>query len=81
MNYKREAGISGFPFISLPVSLWEILAENSAFPFPDYHGMEMSIHDACPTRDQARVHSAIRRLLEKMSMAAWILAGFPAGRF
>jgi Fe-S oxidoreductase len=50
------------------ISLWEILANNNEFPFPDYKGMEMSIHDACPTRTEERVHSAIRILLEKMNI-------------
>lgn len=50
------------------ISLWEILAESNTFPFPDYNGMEMSIHDACPTRTEERVHLAIRRLLEKMNI-------------
>lgn len=48
------------------ISLWEILAESKTFPFPDYQGMEMSIHDACPTRTEERVHTAIRKLLERM---------------
>jgi Fe-S oxidoreductase len=50
------------------ISLWEILSESNGFPFPDYGGVRMSILDACPTRDQARVHSAIRALLEKMNI-------------
>jgi len=50
------------------ISLWEILAYNDFFPFPDYKGMEMSIIDACPTRDQERVHTAIRILLKKMNI-------------
>ena len=50
------------------ISLWEILAENEAFPFPDYEGMEMTIHDACPTRTEERVHIAMRKLLEKMNI-------------
>ena len=50
------------------VSLWEILAKSKTFPFPDYSGIEMSIHDACPTRTEERVHSAIRKLLEKMNI-------------
>lgn len=50
------------------VSLWEVLAEDHSFPFPDYQGREMSIHDACPTRDQARVHRAVRALLKKMNI-------------
>ena len=50
------------------ISLWEILAESKSFPFPDYKGMEMSIHDACPTRTEERVHNAIRKLAEKMNI-------------
>lgn len=50
------------------ISLWEILSESETFPFPDYKGMKMSIHDACPTRTEERVHSAIRKLLEKMNI-------------
>lgn len=50
------------------VSLWEILAESKTFQFPDYNGMEMSVHDACPTRTEERVHSAIRKLLERMNI-------------
>ena len=50
------------------ISLWELLAESSVFPFPDYHGMGMSIHDACPTRTEERVHNAIRKLLKRMNI-------------
>ena len=50
------------------ISLWEILAYNDFFPFPDYKGKVMSIIDACPTRDQERIHSAIRILLKKMNI-------------
>jgi Fe-S oxidoreductase len=50
------------------ISLWEILNESKTFPFPDYSGIEMSIHDACPTRTEERVHLAIRKILEKMNI-------------
>jgi hypothetical protein len=50
------------------ISLWEILAESDFFKFPDYQGMSMSILDACPTRDQERVHKAIRTILKKMNI-------------
>jgi len=49
-------------------SIWEILAESKVFPFPDYKGMEMTIHDACPTRSEERVHTAIRKLLSRMNI-------------
>ncbi|SMC32561.1 heterodisulfide reductase-related iron-sulfur binding cluster [Sporomusa malonica] len=50
------------------ISLWEIVAESNTFPFPDYQGMTMSVHDACPTRTEERVHKAIRKLLTKMNI-------------
>jgi Fe-S oxidoreductase len=50
------------------ISLWEILAESKTFPFPDYKGMEMTVHDACPTRTEERVHVAIRKLLKRMNI-------------
>ena len=49
-------------------SLWEILARNDRFPFPDYKGAKMSINDACPTRDKPDIHDSIRRLLERMNI-------------
>jgi Fe-S oxidoreductase len=53
---------------STTVSLWEILAENDFISFPDYKGKCMSIIDACPTRDQERVHNAIRKVIKKMNI-------------
>ncbi len=50
------------------VSLWEILAGSDFFKFPDYRGKRMSILDACPTREQERVHNAVRILLQKMNI-------------
>jgi len=54
---------------SFTKSLWEILAGSYSFPFPDYRGKRMSIIDACPTRDQERVHRAIRNLINKMNIS------------
>lgn len=50
------------------ISLWEVLADDDTFPFPDYKGMTMSVQDACPTRTEDRVHKAIRKLLDKMNI-------------
>lgn len=50
------------------VSLWEILARDAAFPFPDYRGAKMAVLDACPTRDQPRIHEAVRALLSRMNI-------------
>lgn len=49
-------------------SLWEELLKDEKFPFPDYNGLRMSITDACPTRDQGRVHKAVRALAQKMNI-------------
>jgi Fe-S oxidoreductase len=50
------------------ISLWEILAGDAAFPWPDYGGAKMAVLDACPTRDQDRVHEAVRTVLKKMNI-------------
>jgi len=50
------------------ISLWEILAGNDFFNFPDYNGISMSITDACPTREKEIVQTAIRQLLSKMNI-------------
>jgi Fe-S oxidoreductase len=50
------------------ISLWEILDGIDNFPFPDYQGLKLSIHDACPVRERPQVHSAVRKLLKKMNI-------------
>lgn len=50
------------------VSLWEAIQELGDFPFPDYHGMEASIHDPCPVRNTPVVHRAVRELLKRMNI-------------
>lgn len=50
------------------ISLWEVLAGSTTFTFPDYRGLKMSIHDACPTRTEERVQGSIRKLLERMNI-------------
>ena len=50
------------------VSLWELLADSKDFQFPDYRSMRMSIIDACPTREETDIHTAIRTLLERMNI-------------
>jgi hypothetical protein len=53
---------------SAHLSLWEVLAAHDVFPLPDYGGKAMTIIDACPVRDQAGVHEAVRALLRKMDI-------------
>lgn len=55
-------------YSSSTVSIWDVLTESNFFPFPDYHGKKMTIIDACPTRNQVRVHKSIRKLLERMNI-------------
>lgn len=50
------------------ISLWEVIVKLDNFPYPDYNGMEVSIHDACPVRNKPAVHHAVRTLLEKMNI-------------
>ncbi len=49
-------------------SLWEVLAESDYIEFPDYGGITMTVLDACPTRNEPKVHDAIRILLERMNI-------------
>ena len=56
-----------YPGIST-ISLWEVLEASPTFPFPDYGGAEMTVHDACPTRTETRVHDAVRALLGRMNI-------------
>ena len=50
------------------VSLWKVLIDTD-FPFPDYHGQRMSIHDSCRSRQRysTEMQSAARELCKKMN--------------
>ncbi len=50
------------------ISLWELLLELEPFDFPDYRARKMTIIDACPTRDQDRIHRSVRALAERMNI-------------
>ncbi len=50
------------------ISLWEVLTESDGFAFPNYDSQRMTIIDACPTRDQDRIHDAVRTLATKMDI-------------
>jgi Fe-S oxidoreductase len=50
------------------ISLWEVIDELDNFPFPDYKGETMTLHDACPVRERPAVHEAVRNLLKKMNI-------------
>lgn len=48
------------------ISLWEVIDRTEGFPYPDYEGLRLSVHDACPIREKPQVHQAVRNLLRKM---------------
>ncbi len=50
------------------ISLWEVLDGLGTFPYPDYKGLKLSVHDACPVREKPQVHQAVRNLLGKMNI-------------
>ncbi len=54
---------------SSTISLWELLSKNDSFEFPNYNSQKMTVIDACPTRDQDRVHNAVRELARKMNIS------------
>lgn len=49
-------------------SIWEKLANDDNFNFPDYSGLVVSIQDPCPIRHKSQVHQAVRKLLAKMNI-------------
>lgn len=50
------------------ISLWEVLDGLDTFQYPDYKGLKLSVHDACPVREKPQVHKAVRNLLKKMNI-------------
>ena len=50
------------------ISLWEVIDSLDNFPFPNYGGEVMTLHDACPVREKPAVHEAVRNLLKKMNI-------------
>ncbi len=48
------------------ISLWEYLDILPDFPWPDYHGVAMTLQDCWRDRHQPKVHEAVRHLLERM---------------
>ncbi len=50
------------------LSIWEVLDSLNNYEFPDYNGLRMTLHDACPVREKPQVHKAVRSLLQKMNI-------------
>lgn len=51
------------------VSLWELLSESEVFHFPDYKSQNMTIIDACLTRDKDQIHRSVRALANRMNIS------------
>lgn len=49
-------------------SLWELIAQDKAFPFPDYSGMKVTLQDCFRIRDRKEIQDAVRYLLYKMNI-------------
>lgn len=59
-----------FPGVQI-VSLWKVLLETDfAFPFPDYHGRRMTIHDSCHARhrNSSEMQDSARELCRRMNI-------------
>ncbi|WZL71864.1 (Fe-S)-binding protein [Clostridiaceae bacterium 35-E11] len=50
------------------ISLWEVFDELDTFQYPNYKGLELSVHDPYPIREKPQVHKAVRNLLKKMNI-------------
>jgi hypothetical protein len=51
------------------LSVWEIIAKDETFAFPDYKGEHIALQDCWRTYDKPNVHNAVRRLMQKMNIA------------
>lgn len=50
------------------VSIWEVLAQDDKFPFPDYKGEEMALQDCWRAYDKRSEQDAVRELMGKMNI-------------
>ncbi|MBR3393023.1 MAG: hypothetical protein IKG51_02825 [Firmicutes bacterium] len=49
-------------------SLWELLDSDRDFPFPDYHGIKVTVQDCWRSRERLDEQEAVRSLLGKMNI-------------
>lgn len=50
------------------ISIWEVLAQDAEFPFPDYNGEPIALQDCWRAGDKRPVQDAVRELLQKMNL-------------
>lgn len=48
--------------------LWQVIDRDPDFPFPDYHGEEMTVQDCWVVFEKRYVQDAVRSLLRKMNI-------------
>lgn len=49
-------------------SLWELIDQDTDFPFPDHSGLKVTIQDCWRSRERPEVQAAVRSLLKKMNI-------------
>ncbi len=49
-------------------SLWELILEDNEFPYPDYHGKNMTVQDCWRAKDRRAEQNAVRQLLNRMNI-------------
>lgn len=49
------------------LSIWELLIDDDQFPWPDYHGKEITLQDCWRTRDHRRMQDAVRAILVRLN--------------
>ncbi|XEQ97635.1 hypothetical protein SPX_24990 [Sporomusa paucivorans] len=50
------------------ISVWELLAEDTHFSFPDYSHRKMALQDCWRSYDNAAQQKAVRRILQRMNI-------------
>lgn len=50
--------------------LWQVIDSDPDFPFPDYHGEEMTVQDCWVAFEKRHVQDTVRSLLRKMNIRA-----------
>jgi Fe-S oxidoreductase len=57
------------------ISIYHLIDTFNDFPFPDYSGLTVTIHDSCRVRGQNEYYDTVRSLLQKMHItvveSAW----------
>jgi len=55
-------------------SLWELIDSDSAFSFPNFHGLRAYVQDCWRSRDRIDEQNAVRSLLTKMNINVMVLS-------